>query len=123
MFIQMRGYCILFMLLALSLFGLIGCVGSGTTTPSVSTPKGTQAATISGDTTTATTIPGKATVATPPQAGDIPDTQTFVKYHSTQGGYEVEVPEGWAQSTTATGILFTNAYNSVQISFLKRKVL
>ncbi len=99
------------MLLALSLFGLIGCGGSGTTTPSVSTPKGTQAA----------TIPGKATVATTPQAGDIPDTQTFVKYHSTQGGYEVEVPEGWAQSTTATGILFTSAYNSVQIQLSQAK--
>ena len=111
MFIQRRGYCILFAFLTLSLAAFLsGCGGSGTATSSVSTPKGTAA-----------TLQGNATVATTPQAGDIPDTQTFVKYHSTQGGYEVEVPEGWAQGTTATGIVFTSAYNSVQIQLSQAK--
>ena len=111
MFLHRSGYCILFLFLALSLFGLSACGGSGTATPSGGTLKGTQNA----------TIQGNATAATTPQAGDIPDTQTFVKYHSTQGGYEVEVPEGWAQSTTATGIQFTSALNSVQIQLSQAK--
>ncbi|GAC1620763.1 MAG: lipoprotein [Ktedonobacteraceae bacterium] len=111
MFIQRRGYYILFIFLALSLSGLSGCGSSDTASPSAGTPKGTQA----------TTIQGNATAATTPQAGDIPDTQTFVKYHSTQGGYEVEVPEGWAQSTTATGVQFTSTFNSVQVQLSQAK--
>ncbi len=112
MFLRRRGYCILFVFLALSFAAFLsGCGGSGTATSPIGTPKGTQTA----------TLQGNATAATTPQAGDIPDTQTFVKYHSTQGGYEVEVPEGWAQSTTSTAIVFTSAYNSVQIQLSQAK--
>ena len=34
-------------------------------------------------------------------AGDIPDTQAFVSFTSSVGGYSVDTPEGWAR--TATG--------------------
>jgi hypothetical protein len=50
-----------------------------------------------------------------PQSGDIPDTQAFVTYHSTQDGYSVEVPEGWSQMTLPNGVRFVNQFNSVQI--------
>ncbi|GBE41883.1 hypothetical protein BMS3Bbin09_01794 [bacterium BMS3Bbin09] len=39
--------------------------------------------------------------------GDIPDTQAFVKYSSSQGGYELEVPEGWARTETGMDVTFT----------------
>ncbi len=39
--------------------------------------------------------------------GDIPDSQVFIRYNSTSGGFSLEVPEGWARTqspaaTTAT---------------------
>ncbi len=52
-------------------------------------------------------------------AGDIPDTQAFVDYTPTPGGYTVQVPEGWARTDTATGTgtgtLFSDKYNSIRI--------
>ncbi|MDP9094021.1 MAG: hypothetical protein M3N95_14095 [Actinomycetota bacterium] len=49
-------------------------------------------------------------------AGDIPDTQAFVPYTSTTPGYTVNVPEGWARTTTGKVIAFTDKYNSIQIA-------
>ena len=45
-----------------------------------------------------TAVQGETPVApekNPP--GDIPDTQVFVEYRSAGGGYQLEVPEGWAR--------------------------
>lgn len=46
--------------------------------------------------------------------GDIPDTQVFVGHRSPLGFF-LKVPEGWAQRQTATGVNFSNAYNSVSV--------
>lgn len=53
-------------------------------------------------------------------AGDIPDTQAFVDYTSSQGGYTVQVPEGWARTEEAsasggTSTLFSDKYNNIRI--------
>ncbi len=53
-------------------------------------------------------------------AGDIPDTQAFVDYTPSQGGYTVQVPEGWARTDSASGsgdasTLFSDKYNSIRI--------
>ncbi len=103
---------ILFVLLVLSVFLLSGCGGTNATPSSqaTGTSKSTQAADTQG-----------TPAATNPHAGDIPDTQAFVKYRSTQGGYELEVPEGWAQSITATGISFTDKFNNIQVQLAQAK--
>ncbi len=38
--------------------------------------------------------------------GDIPDNQAFVKYVSSEGGYELEAPEGWARKTNGMDVTF-----------------
>lgn len=93
-------------ILALTIFCLSGC--GGTDTASSGAVQGSKP-------------PDTQGTATTPQAGDIPDTQAFVKYRSTQGGYEVEVPEGWARSTTTTGVRFTDKFNSVQVQLSQAK--
>jgi hypothetical protein len=46
--------------------------------------------------------------------GDIPDTQAYVVYQSPDG-YHVSVPEGWARSQPAGGVLFSDKFNSIQV--------
>jgi len=41
-------------------------------------------------------------------AGDIPDTQAFVPFSSTAGGYTVDAPEGWARTTAGANVQFTD---------------
>ena len=48
-------------------------------------------------------------------AGDIPDNQAFVPYTPSAGKFTVTVPEGWARTDTATGVLFTDKYNSIRV--------
>lgn len=49
-------------------------------------------------------------------AGDIPDTQAFVKYHSAAGGYELDVPEGWARTENGPAVTFVNKIDGVQVT-------
>jgi hypothetical protein len=51
-----------------------------------------------------------------PPAGDIPDSQVFVPFTSSQGGYALEVPEGWAQITAGGDVEFTIHYNVLSVS-------
>jgi PsbP. len=48
--------------------------------------------------------------------GDIPDTQVFVKYTSTQGGYELQFPEGWAQTENGPDVKFVDKYDGLQVN-------
>lgn len=47
--------------------------------------------------------------------GDIPDTQTFVRYAS-KLGFTIKVPEGWARSNHATSVGFADKYNTIDIT-------
>jgi hypothetical protein len=48
-------------------------------------------------------------------AGDIPDSQAFVAYTPSSNRFTVTVPEGWARTDTAAGVLFTDKYNSIRV--------
>jgi hypothetical protein len=47
--------------------------------------------------------------------GDIPDSQVFITYRSTDGQYQLEVPEGWARSTQGTDLSFIDKLDGVKI--------
>lgn len=64
-----------------------------------------------------TVHPAHAEVAVAPEKnppGDIPDTQAFIDYRSDLG-YELQVPEGWARSETADGVLFVDKLDGVAV--------
>jgi hypothetical protein len=48
--------------------------------------------------------------------GDIPDNQVFVKYASSQGGYVIEFPEGWARTTTGSNVIFTDKFDGLSVT-------
>jgi len=50
----------------------------------------------------------------PNAAGDIPDTQAFVRYTAREG-YSVLVPEGWSRTTQGPSTTFTSHYDGVRI--------
>jgi hypothetical protein len=70
-------------------------------------------ATVSGETVIK---PGENAVApevNPP--GDIPDTQAFVKYANSAGGYQLDVPEGWARTENGPSVSFVNKFDGVKV--------
>ncbi len=48
--------------------------------------------------------------------GDIPDSQVFVKYTSNQGGYDMEVPEGWARTTKGMDVTFQEKLDGLSVT-------
>lgn len=48
--------------------------------------------------------------------GDIPDTQAFVRYTNSAGGYSLEVPEGWARSVQGADVTFTSTLGAVEVN-------
>jgi hypothetical protein len=60
--------------------------------------------------------PGESAVApevNPP--GDIPDSQAFVSYTNSAGGYKLEIPEGWARTENGASASFVNKFDGVGI--------
>lgn len=51
-----------------------------------------------------------------PAAGDIPDTQAFVTFRSTTGGYALDVPEGWARMVRGKDVRFVNVLDGLQVA-------
>jgi hypothetical protein len=49
-------------------------------------------------------------------AGDIPDSQAFVPFTPSGGGFTVKIPEGWASSTAGSTTTFTDKLNQVQVT-------
>jgi hypothetical protein len=47
--------------------------------------------------------------------GDIPDSQVFVVYRAPQG-YSMKVPEGWSRRDSAEGAVFSDKYNTLQLT-------
>jgi hypothetical protein len=50
----------------------------------------------------------------PNAAGDIPDTQAFVRYNA-PAGYSIRIPEGWSRTIQGTSATFTSHYDGVRI--------
>lgn len=48
--------------------------------------------------------------------GDIPDSQAFVNYTSSAGGYQLDVPEGWARTEKDTTVSFVDKFDGVMVS-------
>jgi hypothetical protein len=53
-------------------------------------------------------------------AGDIPDNQVFVPYTPAGAAFVVTVPQGWAQSSEGSTVVFSDKFNSVRIESLPR---
>ncbi len=49
-------------------------------------------------------------------AGDIPDTQAFVSYASSGGGYSIDTPEGWARTITGSNVQFIDKLNGEAVT-------
>ena len=99
----------LIMILALCIVVLTGCGGTSNTPPA-QTPAPTQ------PTLAATEQPVPTVSGTQASRSDIPDTQVFVKYTSSSGKYQLEVPEGWAQAINGTDVSFVNNLNALQVT-------
>jgi hypothetical protein len=96
---------------------LIGC-GSGSSSPSPTAPAGTSVPVRASPTAPAgTSAPVQASPLAPENspAGDIPDNQAFVSYHSALGGYTLQVPEGWARRESAENASFVDKFNSIAV--------
>ncbi len=47
--------------------------------------------------------------------GDIPDSQQFVGYTNSAGGYKLEIPEGWARTENGGSASFVNKFDGVKV--------
>lgn len=62
---------------------------------------------------------GNGETPVPPEMnpiGDIPDSQVFVQYHSVQGGYLLDAPEGWARSTQGPDVNYVDKLDGVRVT-------
>ena len=83
------------------------------------------------DTTAASSTPAAADTGAPisstesavaPEVnppGDIPDSQAFVNYENTSGGYQLETPEGWARTEAGSGVKFINKFDGVSVAIAR----
>ena len=60
----------------------------------------------------ATETPVKAEKNPP---GDIPDDQVFIAYASPLG-FDLKVPEGWARTDRADGVVFADKYGKIEVT-------
>ena len=93
-----------------------------------SQPAATEVAAPTGTTQTAQTPPTvgptQAPIASTEQpvapeqnpVGDIPDTQAFVKYVSSAGGYELDAPEGWSRTESGPNVSFIDKLNGEMVT-------
>jgi hypothetical protein len=104
------GKNILMLSLAVCVFMLVGCGGTTSSTTATQTP----APAHSTSTTTEQPVPvGNSTQAS---GNDIPDTQTFVTYTSSVAKYQLQVPEGWAQTVKQSDVSFVNNLNALGVT-------
>jgi hypothetical protein len=87
--------------------GLIGCNKKNASSSNSTSSSAQQ---VSGNSQEKPVTPEK----NPP--GDIPDNQIFVTYISSQGGYELEVPEGWARTENGRDVTFIYKLDGVSVS-------
>jgi hypothetical protein len=91
-----------------------------TTKDSGTTAKSDTTSTVASSSTETAISPNETAVApevNPP--GDIPDSQAFVKFTNTTGGYELQVPEGWSRLGSppafTSNVSFVHNYNGVSV--------
>ncbi len=74
----------------------------------------TTTATTGTETPIASTETAVAPEVNPP--GDIPDSQAFIIYQNRVGGYQLEVPEGWARAVTGGNVSFVSKLDGVSVT-------
>jgi hypothetical protein len=80
------------------------------------TPSAVAAAPSTGTPLPSEPIPTQAAVPAeqnPP--GDIPDNQAFVAYISTDGGYSIQMPEGWARTEDGANVRFADKLHTFSV--------
>lgn len=104
-------------MLVLVVLALGGCGGTNSTSSTPSPTTHTSVATQPSSTSTEQPIaPVSSSQAS---ASDIPDTQTFVTYRSSPGNYQLDVPEGWARTTSVADVSFVFNLDSLQVAITK----
>jgi hypothetical protein len=106
--------------IALAASLMLAACGGGTAPASQTTsPAGTGTGSASpGGGPSESPIPTESPVpveSNPP--GDIPDNAAFVPFTSQAGGFTISTPEGWARTTTANSVTFTDKLNTVVVSW------
>jgi len=48
--------------------------------------------------------------------GDIPDDQAFITFASPTGGYQLQVPEGWARTVSGDSVRFVDKFGGVEVT-------
>lgn len=103
------------MIVALSAAVLVAACQGRTQTSNAAPP-----ATSTTSATTASEAPLPSTeLAVAPEVnppGDIPDTQAFIVYKSAQGGYSLDVPEGWSRTESGANVSFVDKLDGVKLS-------
>jgi len=61
-------------------------------------------------------LPEKPLVPEVNPVGDIPDSQVFVSYVASPGGYSLDVPEGWARSTNGSDVRFVDKFDGASVT-------
>jgi hypothetical protein len=91
-----------------------GCGGSSSSSTTTSAPAATTPATsTTGQAAGAGALSAEATSAA---TGDIPDTQVFLTYTSSAGGYSMSYPEGWTQLAAGPDVTIKDKNNLVRVS-------
>lgn len=92
---------------------LVACGSASTPTTTQSNPS-----TPSSSTNQSSSTKEKPVVPETHPVGDIPDSQAFISYKSSQNGYHLVVPEGWARSTKGNMVQFVSKLDGVSVTSL-----
>jgi len=94
---------------------LIACVVACAKKPDATQQADTTATASTTTSTTETPIASTENAVAPEvnPPGDIPDTQAFVNYTNSAGGYRLDVPEGWARTEKGSTVSFVNKFDGV----------
>ena len=98
-------------ILPLLLITAVSACGSSAANTPASGSKSTATSASNSTSTSALKVDPNAPEVVAP--GDIPDTQVFVPY--TTSDYTVTVPEGWSQSITGPTTTYSDHYNTIRI--------
>jgi hypothetical protein len=93
---------------------VVACKSKEAGTTADTTTASSTTTTTSSETPISSTETAVAPEVNPP--GDIPDTQAFIKYTNTAGGYQSEVPEGWARTETGGDVTFVDKLDGVSVA-------
>lgn len=104
--------------LAVLVLVLAGCSASrgSSTTAGAPNPTTTATTAVPAGSPTLSSAGGQSAVPAeknPP--GDIPDNVAYVRYTNATGKYSFTHPEGWAESTLASTVTYTDKLNGVQV--------